>query len=73
MRSGTEKVEIWMMSRVTFKRVANMAIDAADVVRTGVVYFDQRLGTAHSKHWLKCGFSTFFVHKSCKKGKKQEI
>ena len=28
---------------------------------TAVVYFDQRLGTAQSKPWLKC-ISVFFVH-----------
>ena len=27
------------------------------------VYFDQRLGTAHSKRWSKRPFSAFFVQK----------
>ena len=29
-----------------------------------VVYFDQRLGAAHSKRWLKYAFSTFFCLKA---------
>ena len=34
-----------------------------------VVYFDQHLGSAHSKCWLNHAFS-MFLHKKCKKGKK---
>ena len=34
------------------------------LVWRGVVYFDQRLGAAHAKHFLKYAFSMFFKQKS---------
>ena len=37
-----------------------------------VIYFDQRLGAAHSKCWLKYAFLAFFMPKSLKKGEKHE-
>ena len=38
-----------------------------------VVYFDQHLSAAHSEHWSKHAFSTFFMVKSKKRKKKQEF
>ena len=32
--------------------------------KPNIVYFDQRLGAAHSKRWSKKSFSAFFLHKS---------
>ena len=32
-----------------------------------VVYFDQRLGAAHSKRWSKSSFSAFWLQKTLKK------
>ena len=32
-----------------------------------VVYFDQRLGAAHSKRWSKSSFSAFLLQKTSKK------
>ena len=37
-----------------------------------VVFFDQCLGAAHYKHWLKSVFSIFFEQKSWKKGRKSK-
>ena len=47
-------------------KVGNTGIDTG---LRAVVYFDQCLGAAHSKHWLKYSFSMFFVLKAekCKK------
>ena len=36
---------------------------------TFVVYFDQGLGAAHSKHWLKYVFHIFYIKKNKKEGK----
>ena len=35
-----------------------------------VVYFDQRLGAAHTKRWLKKSFSAYLMQKSFKNAKK---
>ena len=35
------------------------------------MYFDQNLGAAHSKHWLKYAFLTFVMPKA-KKGEKRQ-
>ena len=35
-----------------------------------IVYFDQILGAAHSKHWSKNAFSLFFCPKKLKKEEK---
>ena len=35
-----------------------------------VVYFNQRMGAAHSKHWSKYAYKMFFCAKSWKKEEK---
>ena len=37
-----------------------------------VVYFNQRMGAAHSKRWSKYAYKMFFVLKAGKRKKKQE-
>ena len=38
-----------------------------NVVPMIVVYFDQRLGAVHSKHWYKYAFSMYFFAKKPEK------
>ena len=45
---------VWMIN-------SGFSIPSHDSLRLGVVYFDQCLGVAHYKRWLKYAFSTFFV------------
>ena len=43
--------------------IGNNVIILVNLMTTSVVYFDQHLGAAHFKHWLKSQFLTFFMPK----------
>ena len=64
------------MCQMSFFRNDGGGARAMQIFGLLVVYFDQRLGAAHPKCWLKYAFLTFLTFstiKSFKKGKKQEI
>ena len=67
-KSGDWTLSLWCNKGIWF-RVYFSLFFWGHTIGLSVVYFDQRLGAAHSKRWLKKSFSVFFMQKSLKRKK----